>query len=174
MRPMRQFGHNDMSKASDPKIDRQTDPDAEYSNNLRRFVADVRLKGGNPVLVTSISLYLYGKKDCKWAGKNPLSRWVESMKRLAAESHTPLIDLNSKTFAAVRDAGVEKAAEWYMISVDGKDCAHPTKAGAEHFAELFVRTVRDSGSPVSALFRPHGVGRRSCAKKGREGLRRAE
>ena len=169
-----QFGHNDMSKASDPKIDRQTDPDTEYSNNLRRFVADVRLKGGNPVLVTSITLYLYGKKDGKWAGKNPLSRWVESMKRLAAESHTPLIDLNSKTFAAVRDAGVEKAAEWYMISVDGKDCAHPTKAGAEHFAELFVRTVRDSGSPVSALFRPHGVGRRSCVKKGREGLRRAE
>ena len=149
-----QFGHNDMSKASDPKIDRQTDPDTEYPNNLRRFVADVRLKGGNPVLVTSVTLYLHGKKDGKWSGKNPLSRWVESMKRLAAESKTPLIDLNSATFAAVRDAGAEKAAEWYMISVNGKDCAHPTKAGAKHFAELFVRAVRDAGGPVSALFRP--------------------
>ena len=54
----------------------------------------------------------------------------------------------------LRDAGAEKAAEWYMISVNGKDCAHPTKAGAKRFAELFVRAVRDAGGPVSALFRP--------------------
>ena len=151
-----QFGHNDMSKASDPKIDRQTDPDTEYSNNLRRFVADVRLKGGNPVLVTSITLYLYDKKDRKWTGKNPLARWVASMKRLAEESQTPLIDLNAETFAAVRDAGADKAAEWYMISVDGKDRAHPTKAGAKHFAELFIRLVREANSPVSELFRTDG------------------
>ena len=151
-----QFGHNDMSKASDPKIDRQTDPDTEYSNNLRRFVADVRLKGGNPVLVTSITLYLYDKKDRKWTGKNPLARWAASMKRLAEESQTPLIDLNAETFAAVRDAGADKAAEWYMISVDGKDRAHPTKAGAKHFAELFMRLVREANSPVSELFRTDG------------------
>ena len=153
-----QFGHNDMSKASDPKIDRQTDPDTEYPNNLRRFAADVRLKGGNPVLVTPISLYLYGRSNGKWMGKNPLSRWVEAMKRLAAESRTPIIDLNAATFAAVRDAGAEKAAKWYMFSVDGKDWAHPTKAGADRFAEMFVGVARSVGSPVTALLRQNGNG----------------
>lgn len=149
-----QFGHNDMSKASDPKIDRQTDPDTEYANNLRRFVADVRLKGGSPVLVTSISLYLYGRSNRKWMGRNPLSRWVESMKRLAAESGTPLVDLNAATFAAVRDAGAAEAEKWYMISEDGKDWAHPTKAGAAHYARLFVDEVYRTASPVAALLRP--------------------
>ena len=148
-----QFGHNDMSRSSDPKIDRQTDPDTEYANNLRRFVADVRLKGGNPLLVTSITLYLYNRDPKVWPVRNPLARWVDSMKRLAVESRTPIIDLNASTLAAVRDAGAANSAAWYMYSVNGKDWAHPTKAGAALFADLFVRGAREAGSPVVSLFR---------------------
>src|SRR4051812_18529878 len=43
-----QFGHNDESPE---KVDRYTPP-ADYRANLLRMVADVRAKGGSPVLCT--------------------------------------------------------------------------------------------------------------------------
>jgi len=148
-----QFGHNDMSKASDPKVDRQTDPDSEYMNNLRRFVADVRWRGGQPLLVTSVSLYLYNKDPNRWPERNPLARWVAAMKRVAAEMKVPLVDLNALTLAAVRDAGSEVSSKWYMFSEDGKDWAHPTKLGAKTFARLFADDVRASGHPAGKILR---------------------
>ncbi len=137
-----QFGHNDMSKASDPKVDRQTDPDTEYMNNLLRFVADVRRCGGQPLLVTPITLYLYNRDPGKWPEKNPLARWVAAMKRVAREFDVPIVDLNSLSLAAVRDAGSAVSAKWYMFSEDGKDWAHPTRLGAAKIAALFVDHVR--------------------------------
>ena len=148
-----QFGHNDMSKSSDPKVDRQTDPDTEYANNLRRFIADVRLRGGRPLLVTPITLYLYRKDPKAWPSANPLARWVASMKRLAVATETPIVDLNAVTLAAVRDAGAAQSALWYMYSVNGKDWTHPTKAGAARIADLFVQEVTRSRSPAGELFK---------------------
>ena len=148
-----QFGHNDMSKASDPKVDRQTDPDTEYMNNLLRFVADVRYRGGQPLLVTSISLYLYNKDPDKWPARNPLDRWVAAMKRIAREHDVPVIGLNALSLAAVRDAGSAVSSRWYMFSVDGKDWAHPTKLGAKTIAGLFVDHVRRTGHPASVLLK---------------------
>ena len=147
-----QFGHNDMSKASDPKVDRQTDPDTEYMNNLLRFVADIRQRGGQPLLVTSISLYLYNRDPDKWPARNPLDRWVAAMRRIAREHDVPVVDLNALSLAAVRDAGSAVSSKWYMFSEDGKDWAHPTKLGARQIAKLFVDEVRRTGHPAKALF----------------------
>jgi len=152
-----QFGHNDSSKSSDPRIDRMTDPDSEYVNNLRRFVADVKLKGGRPLLVTPISLFLY-RKDGSWAEKNPLGPWVAAMKRYAADYEIPVVDLNALSTAALRAAGRDTAATWFMYSVDGKDWAHPTRLGAESIARLFVDEVLAKGGPVAGLFRPGAGG----------------
>ena len=148
-----QFGHNDMSKASDPKVDRQTDPDGEYMNNLIRYVADVRLKGGRPLLVPSISLYLYDAKTQGWQEKNPLARWVAAMKRVANEFEVPIVDLNALTLARIKELGCAEAGKWYMYSINGKDWAHPVKAGAAEIAKIFAADLRAQGGEAVTLLR---------------------
>ena len=149
-----QFGHNDMSKASDPKApERRTDPQTEYKDNLRRFIRDVRARGGEPILCTSITLYLYLKDGTM--RKNPLERWVKAMREVAEETGTPLVDMNALTLAALRKAGAEGSLPWYMKSVNGKDWAHPTKAGARKYAELFLKDVRARDlAPMRGLLKP--------------------
>ena len=137
-----QFGHNDMSKASDPKVDRQTDPDTEYKRNLRKYIADVRARKAQPLLVTSITLYLYNRNPNEWSANNPLAPWVKAMLEVAEETKTPVVDMNALTVKAVTGAGAEESAKWYMFSENGKDWAHPTKLGAGIFADLFLKEVR--------------------------------
>jgi len=146
-----QFGHNDMSKASDPTVDRETDPDTEYMNNLLRFVADVKYRGGQPLLVTPISLYLYRKDPNTWPSWDPLARWVAAMKRVAREHRVPVVDLHELTAAALREAGGAASSKWFMFSLDGTDWAHPTRLGARRFAQLFADHVRRTGHPAKAL-----------------------
>jgi lysophospholipase L1-like esterase len=50
------FGHNDADRV---KIVRFTDPKGAYTDNLTRFVADVRAKGGQPVLMTPIAKHVF-------------------------------------------------------------------------------------------------------------------
>ncbi len=133
-----QFGHNDMSKASDPKApERRTDPKTEYKDNLRRYVRETREKGANPILVTSITLFLFDTNGV-WRAQNPLTPWVTAMREVAAETGTPCVDMNALTVAAVQEAGFVRASKWYMRAVNGKDWAHPTIIGARIFATLFL------------------------------------
>lgn len=133
-----QFGHNDMSKASDPKApERRTDPKTEYKDNLRRYVRETREKGANPILVTSITLFLFDANGV-WRAQNPLTPWVTAMREVSAETGTPCVDMNALTVAAVQEAGFVRAAKWYMRAVNGKDWAHPTIIGARIFATLFL------------------------------------
>ena len=133
-----QFGHNDMSKASDPKApERRTDPKTEYKDNLRRYVRETREKGANPILVTSITLFLFDTNGV-WRAQNPLTPWVTAMREVAAETGTPCVDMNALTVAAVQEAGFSRATKWYMRAVNGKDWAHPTIIGARIFATLFL------------------------------------
>jgi len=133
-----QFGHNDMSKASDPKApERRTDPKTEYKDNLRRYVRETREKGANPILVTSITLFLFDTNGV-WRAQNPLTPWVTAMREVADETGTPCVDMNALTVAAVQEAGYGRASKWYMRAVNGKDWAHPTVIGARIFATLFL------------------------------------
>ena len=50
-----QFGHNDGSK----RHNRYTDPATSYRDNLKKFIADVRARKGNPIIGTSIARCTY-------------------------------------------------------------------------------------------------------------------
>src|ERR1700722_12835680 len=51
-----QFGHNDMKGKG---ADRETDPKTTFAENLRKYIADARAIGAQPVLVTSLSRRTY-------------------------------------------------------------------------------------------------------------------
>ena len=89
-----QFGHND--EQSSAHADRETDLVTEYPANLRRFVTEARAAGITPVLVTPLSRRYYGTDN---KIHSDLTAHSEAMKKVAAELHTPLIDLQTDSIA---------------------------------------------------------------------------
>jgi lysophospholipase L1-like esterase len=97
-----QFGHNDQPG----KPGRSTDLATEFPQNLRRYVAETRARGAIPVLVTPLTRrqFVDGKLD------NDLEPWAAAIRAVAAETHTPLLDLNADSAAAVQAMGPSLAA----------------------------------------------------------------
>lgn len=78
-----QFGHNDQKEA-------HLDADGGYTANLTRFVREVRERGGQPVLATSVERRLWDDEGRLRVSHGPYPRAV---RRLAADEDLPLIDL---------------------------------------------------------------------------------
>lgn len=96
-----QFGHNDQSSAPE----RWTEQGTEFPANLTRMVEDVRAAGAVPVLVTPLTRRQFkdGKLD------NTLESWSEEVRKVAAATQTPLVDLNRRSAAVVQKLGAEEA-----------------------------------------------------------------
>lgn len=99
-----QFGHNDQPG----KPGRSTDLATEFPANLRRYVAEVRARGAIPVLVTPLTRrqFIDGKLQ------NDLEPWAASVRTVAAETGTPLLDLNADSAAAVQVLGAMGSAQF--------------------------------------------------------------
>ena len=99
-----QFGHNDQPG----KPGRSTDLATEFPTNLRRYVAETRAKGAIPVLLTPLARrqFVDGKLQ------NDLEPWAETIRQVAAETNTPLVDLNAASVAAVQALGPMMSAQF--------------------------------------------------------------
>ena len=97
-----QFGHNDQPG----KPGRSTDLVTEFPVNIARYVAETRAKGGTPVLVTPLARRQFkaGRLD------NDLVPWADAIRRIAADTSTPLLDLNADSAAALQALGPVLAA----------------------------------------------------------------
>jgi lysophospholipase L1-like esterase len=92
-----QFGHNDQPG----KPGRSTDLATEFPANMKRYVEEARSVGAIPILVTPLTRRQF--KDGKLDGD--LAPWAEAVRRVAAETGAPLVDLNADSFAAVQAMG---------------------------------------------------------------------
>ncbi|HYC97216.1 rhamnogalacturonan acetylesterase [Brevundimonas sp.] len=99
-----QFGHNDQPG----KPGRSTDLATEFPENLRRYIAETRERGAVPVLVTPLTRrqFIAGQLQ------NDLEPWAEAIRRIAAETGTPLVDLNASSAAAVQALGPSMSARF--------------------------------------------------------------
>lgn len=97
-----QFGHNDQPG----KPGRSTDLVTEFPANLARYVSETRAAGAVPVLVTPLTRR--GWKDGKLS--RDLEGWAASVRKVAAETGTPVIDLNARSAAIVEAMGPAVAA----------------------------------------------------------------
>ncbi|HVI98307.1 MAG TPA: rhamnogalacturonan acetylesterase [Sphingomonas sp.] len=92
-----QFGHNDQSSAPE----RWTDMKTEFPANLTRYVAEVRAAGGIPVLLTPLS-----RRDFRDGTlRNTLDTWSDEVRKVAAATGTPLVDLNAGSARLVQKLG---------------------------------------------------------------------
>jgi hypothetical protein len=78
---------------------------------MRQYVKEVRAAGGKPVLVTPLTRRTF--RDGKV--KDDLNLWAEATKKVAAEEHVPVLDLNSESRAAVQAMGPVEANTLAMV-----------------------------------------------------------
>ena len=144
-----QFGHNDQKK-KDPK--RYAAADGDYRDNLRRFAADVRAKGANPLFGTPMVRRFYqGGKSKKVA--DGLEGYPDAVRALGRELDVPVVDFNAFSRQMVESRSREETLPWYRAVVDKADMTHPTKFGAKVFARAFYDEVKKQGLEIAGLLK---------------------
>ena len=147
-----EFGHND-EKSKDPK--RYAEPEKDFPENLRRFVAEVRGKGGVPVLATPIVRRLWND-DGSLADSH--GAHDDAVRRVAAAEAVPLIDMEALTRQLVLELGPEASAKLFMVYAPGAHAAlpegktdntHLNEHGAAVVAGLVAAEMRRLGLPCA-------------------------
>ena len=110
-----QFGHNDQPG----KPGRSTDLATEFPANLQRYVTETRARGAIPILVTPLTRRQFVNGQLQ----NDLEPWAEATRHVAGEMHTPLIDLNADSAAAVQALGPAMSARFAQVAPSGEVAA---------------------------------------------------
>lgn len=100
-----QFGHNDQPG----KAERSTTL-PEFEANMTRYVNEVRAAGATPVLVTPLTRRQF--TDGKLLDN--LGPWADITRKVAGETHTPVLDLHQDSMAEVQRLGPVAACELAM------------------------------------------------------------
>jgi lysophospholipase L1-like esterase len=150
-----QFGHNDQ-KPGKGNVPAAT----TYSDLTRKYVAMARERGATPVLVTSMNRRTF---DNAGHVTDSLAPYPQTVRALAAETHTTLIDLNacSKTLyegigeADSRELFVYAPANTYPGQTEAlHDDTHFNAFGAYEIARCVVRGIQQSDLPLRGFLRP--------------------
>lgn len=132
-----QFGHNDQ-KIEDPT--RYTDPRSEFKVSLQRYLDMARSKGAQPVLITSVARRKFEN------GKivDTHGAYAQAVRELAAESHTPLIDLAADSMRWLASAGEEPSKRFFH-----NDNTHFNEIGARQVAGLVATRLGELNIPLA-------------------------
>lgn len=116
-----QFGHNDQPG----KPGRSTDLATEFPVNMKRYVEEVKAAGGKPILVTPLTRRSF--KDGKLL--DDLGPWAEAVRKVAAETNAPLVDLHARSQAAVQAMGPVEAMKFAQRPPSAEVLEAATKTG---------------------------------------------
>ena len=149
-----EFGHNDMKQKGEG-IGAFT----SYKKEFLRYIADVKAKGGIPVVVTSMHRRSF---DSTGHIINTLGDYPEAARQAARETHTALIDLNamSKTlYEAWGPVASLKAFVHYPANTfpgqDKKleDNTHFNTYGAWQIAKCIVKGIKEAKLGIASALR---------------------
>jgi lysophospholipase L1-like esterase len=141
-----QFGHNDESKE---KGERYTPPE-DYRKNLIRFIAEVRAKSAQIVLLTPVMRRKFDKNG-NFVDLHPVE-YPDAVRAVAREQNVPLIDMHRKSEAVIRRYGVEGSRALFLQLKPGEnpnypkgieDNTHFVPKGAEEMAKLVIEGIRE-------------------------------
>lgn len=123
-----QFGHNDQKKQWP-----QTYADAAttYRSYLRSYIAEARLRGATPILITSPERRNF---DASGRIKPSHGDYPEAVRAVAREEKAGLVDLTSQTVAFYETLGPERSP--LAFNDGGKDQTHHNNYGAYEIARM--------------------------------------
>ncbi len=127
-----QFGHNDSHAREKPEA---TAAEGDYKDNLRRYIAEARAAGAQPVFVTPMHRRTF-KPDGTLTTE--LQPYAEAMKQVAAELKVPLVDLfamSGELFLKAGDAG------GVDLNCKPADRTHFSAKGAQAMAALVLKEL---------------------------------
>lgn len=133
-----QFGHNDANRA---KPERFVEAGTGYRDNLLYFIRTISARGGQPVLLTPVARRSFEQGHVK----ADFADYSAVVRTVAAETRTPLVDLETLSRAWVERAG-EDGSKRYFLHHPAADhvAAFPEGiADDTHFSELGARGVAD-------------------------------
>ena len=153
-----QFGHNDEKVGTG----NYSSPD-DYRRNLLRFVADVRARGGRPVLLTPVVRRRFdGVRLVDTHGAYP-----DAARAAAREANVPLVDMTRASAALVEPMGPDSSRTLWLHLEPGAnpnypagvhDDTHFNPLGAQRMAGLAIDAMRALGLDLTARLR-------SCAAR---------
>ena len=138
-----QFGHND-EKQNWPQT--YVEAHSTYQAYLKVFVAEARLRGATPVLVTSMQRRQF---DASGKIRNSHGDYPEAVRAVAKEEKVALIDLEQMSRAFYEALGPEKAP--LAFSGGGRDATHHDNYGAYELAKCVVQGIRQNQLPLAQL-----------------------
>jgi len=134
---MIQFMHNDQKTVET----HATDPATTYKDNLKKFIKEVRERGANPVLVTSVLRRFF---DSNGDPQRSLGDYPDAMRAVATETGTPLIDCEQWSYGWLKGLGPDGSVPYYIIDKrdpTANDNTHFTKEGAEIVAKFIADEI---------------------------------
>lgn len=137
-----QFGHND-SKSQWPQT--YAEAHSTYRAYLRVFIAEARLRGAIPVLVTSMQRRQFDKNA---RIRNSHGDYPAAVRAVAEEEGVPLIDLERMSKVFYEALGPEVAQQAFVDQ--GRDATHHNEYGAYELAKCVVQGILDTGLPLAA------------------------
>lgn len=149
-----EFGHNDM-KQKGPGIG----PFTSYKKNLQHYIAEVKKKGGIPVLVTSMH-----RRNFDANGKiiNTLLEYPDAVRQTAKEENVAVIDLNAMSKVLYEVWGPAKSIKAFVHfpantfpgqTTKLEDNTHFSTYGAYQLANCIVKSIKDQNLPLAKLLR---------------------
>jgi lysophospholipase L1-like esterase len=140
-----QFGHNDQ-KQNWPQT--WVEAGTTYRAWLRTYVAEIRLRGATPVLVTSPQRLTFGEDG---RIRNTHGDYPAAVRAVAAEEQIPLIDLEAASRMLYEALGPARAP--LAFGNGGQDPTHHNNYGAYQLAQAVAQGIRDETrlSPLAAF-----------------------
>lgn len=152
-----QFGHNDQK--DDPK--RHAAAEGLYSDNLRRFIHDVRAQGGIPIVISPLSRRNYKNDELV---KDGLEQYTAAARTVADEEHVSFVDLNGLSHKFLSGMTQEQADAFNMQGHPDANAenAGPAKPDRTHLNDtgkaVFGRMVADNVIRVQVELGPDVTG----------------
>lgn len=137
-----QFGHNDQKKQWPQTYVEAT---TTYKDYLKVFIAEARLRGATPVLITSMQRRTF---DGKGKIVNSHGLYPQAVREVAQEKNLTLIDLDKMSVQLYETLGVNKAP--LAFNDNGKDATHHNNYGAYQLAHCVTESIRQSSLPLAA------------------------
>jgi pectinesterase len=160
-----QFGHN-----NEPgKPGRSTDMPT-FVSNMVSYVEEAQAIGAKPVLVTPLTRRQWDKEH-PGKIKSSLAPYAEEVRKIAAEKHVPLVDLQARSIELCEALGPEKCLEFSPPKIvggtntGGYDGTHLNAKGHVMFARLVVEELRKAAPELAPVLRTNPADANPVAKE---------
>lgn len=136
-----QFGHNDQ-KSNWPQT--YVEPHTTWPAYLRAYVAEIKLRGATPVLVTSMERRTFNDAD---RIRTTHGDYPAAVREVAAAEGVTLIDLQPASVALYEALGPSRSK--LAFANGGKDGTHHSFYGGYELARAVAQALLKSGLPIA-------------------------